>query len=372
MNLFTALLVLVTIFGIITPSHAALIFQYETTLELDGGASGRNQPTHVTSDPVSGEICVTDVRQGTFHVVNGRHVQLFRTGAFAGVTWPSSGCLDIDGTILFTDTMDGQQHAIRRLDIFGEPAPFAPQSPAADWNPEQLTVLAGGDCLSLDQRGGLLARHTRDGALVWSLRIGDSAATDARFGRPAQAPDGRIYIPGGDQRQVFVVSADGRAEDVFGRFGSAPGRMVLPVGVGFGPDGTILVLDRMRAKILVFGPDHTFQSEFGTVGARHGQFYHPAAIATTADGKVYVAQGFLGRVQVFRVFDSKDGDEEMSERGASSGAAEVVDRIALGGFAGPARAATRSPGLTAAGCVPDPQDVASDAAGRSLKLEAEL
>ena len=368
-NLFTALLFLVTIVVFSSAAQAAIIFQYETMLELDLGAAGRAHPTHVTCEPVSGEVCVTDVRQSTFHVLNARHVQLLRTGAFAGVSWPSSGCLQQDGTLVFTDTSDGRHHTIRRLDIFGEPAVYAPEAPAADWNPRLLTVLANGDYLSLDPGNGLLARHRSDsGALVWSLRVGDPAARDSQFGRPAEGPDGRLYIPGGDQRKVYVVTADGLDAGEFGRFGSAPGRMVLPVGVGFGPRGTVLVLDRMRAKILVFDADLEFESEFGSVGARPGQFYHPADITSTADHRIYVAQGFQGRVQVFRVIDSQ---ESAAEKSARSNAALVVDRIALGGTPGPDRAAMRSPGFRTNGSGFEPLVAASSAADRSLNLEAE-
>ena len=350
------LVTIVILIALAAPAPAALIFQYETTLELDTGAVGVAHPIHVSCDPVSGEVCVTDVRQNTFHVANGRHVPLFRTGPFAGVTWPASGCLDRDGTILFTDTTDGRVRAIRKLDIFGEPAPFAPEIPVDGWNPRLLAVAADGDYLSLDTQHNLLARHAADtGALRWAVRVGDEGAANTQFGRPAEAPDGTIYVPGGDQRKIFTVSADGRPLGMFGRFGSGPGRVSLPVGVAFGPHGEILVLDRMRGKILVFDGEHAFQSEFGTIGSRAGQFYHPADIAAAPDGKVYVAQGFQGRVQVFRVFESSDPDAEKSARSPAAG---VVDRFTLDGTAGSDRAATRPAGKGTAGTGSGPQVVA--------------
>ncbi|MFN2369916.1 MAG: hypothetical protein ABR506_02050, partial [Candidatus Krumholzibacteriia bacterium] len=225
------------------------------------------------------------------------------------------------------------------------------------------------DYLSLDQANAVLARHERgSGRLVWWLRVGDPQARETQLDRPTEGPDGTIYVPGGDQRQVFVVTADGRAAGAFGEFGSAPGRMVLPVGVACGPGGTILVLDRMRAKILVFGPDHEFQSEFGSVGARPGQFYHPAAIAATPDNKICVAQGFLGRVQVFRVFSAESGD---TERSAGSDAAQGVTRIALGGSAA-GRAATQPADARAERGASVPQVAVVPAADQSPKPEAEL
>jgi len=366
--ILTTSLVLITIFG--SPAaRAAIIFQYDTTLDLSA-AGARAHPTAVSCDPTTGEVCVTDVRQTTFIVLNARDVPLFRTSRFADLSLPASGCLDRDGTIVFTDYVGEGRYAVRRLDIFGEPAPCRLASPAADWSPQLLSLAADGDYLTLDPRDGRLSRHDgADGSLVWTLRVGDLQARDTHFGRPCEAPDGRIYVPGGDQRVVYVVSADGQAEGAFGTFGSAPGRVVLPVAVAPGPNGTLLVLDRMRAKILVYGPDHGFVSEYGSMGAGTGQLYQPAALASSPDGKIYVAQGFEGRVQVFRVSDSAEPRVERSA--SSSDAACVVDRIALGPAAGSDRAATRSAGNSAAGSGFEPQVAARNAAKVSFNLEAE-
>jgi len=336
---FTGLLFLVTILVLALPAPAAIIFQYETTLDLDLGAVGRSLPTHVSCDPATGEVCVTDTRQTALHVLTAAHVQVMRTSPLASIQWPSSGAIAPDGTLLYVDTRNGRTFTVSHLDIFGEPAPLALEAPGGDWNPTLLTVLPDGDLLTLDPADGRLARHDlATGGLRWTMQVGDADARDTHFGRPALGPDGRIYVPGGEQRRVFIVTADGRADGMFGRFGSTVGRMALPVGVACGPGGTLLVLDRMRAKILVFGTDLAFVSEFGTAGARAGQFYHPADIAASNDGLIYVAQGYLGRVQVFHVFDSQSEGGEMS---MSSAAAQVVDRIVLGG-AGTDRAAMRS------------------------------
>jgi DNA-binding beta-propeller fold protein YncE len=337
-KIFTASLILVTILNSM-PASAALIFQYETTLDLDVGAAGRTLPVSVTCDPVSGEICVTDARQNALHVLNAANVQLMRTGPLAGVQWPSSGCIAPDGTLVYAENSQVEALGVRRLDIYGEPADLVLETPDGSWRPQLLMVLADGDLLSLDPADGRLTRHDgTTGALVWAVRVGDPAASDTRFGRPAQGPDGRIFVPGGDQRRVFVLADDGTDLGAFGRFGSAEGRMSLPVGVAFGPGGRVLVLDRLRGKVLVHSPELEFQSEFGSIGSRAGQFYHPADIASSADGRVYVAQGFLGRVQVFRVFDSKS---EAAEKSVGSTAAINAERIALGGAEGD-RAATRS------------------------------
>jgi hypothetical protein len=91
----------------------------------------------------------------------------------------------------------------------------------------------------------------------------------------------------------------------FGEPGSKPGTFAFPVGVAFGPGGRVLVLDRMRYKILVFDSQHKFISEFGRLGYAQGELYHPVAITAASDGRVWIAQGYKGRVQMFRLRDSE-------------------------------------------------------------------
>ncbi len=136
--------------------------------------------------------------------------------------------------------------------MFGEPDGFVADRPDSAWSPWHVIVTRDGNYVSLDAGTGLLAKHdAQTGALIWQRRCGVDDTVGDVIGRPAEAPDGRLYVPGGDLRTVLVLSAEGEPLAAFGRFGSAPGRMVLPVGVAFGPAGEVLVLDRLRAKILV-------------------------------------------------------------------------------------------------------------------------
>lgn len=77
--------------------------------------------------------------------------------------------------------------------------------------------------------------------------------------------------------------------------------MIFPVAAAVTPEGLVLVLDRMRHKILVHDADLRLIGEYGSLGAARGQFYQPNDMAVTDDGRVLVAQGFEGRVQVFRL-----------------------------------------------------------------------
>jgi DNA-binding beta-propeller fold protein YncE len=285
-----------------TPSAAGYSLDFEKVLSLDAGRIGATMPVAVTIDPLVGEICITDTRQAVFHLLNAHDVQTFRTDHVAQLSYPADGSVDADGRIVFLDSDGAGGTTIRRLSVLGEPDAFVAESPAEGWTPRHLVITSDGAYLTLAPTSGILAKHDpRTGALLWQRFCGLDAETGEQLGRPAEAPDGRIYVPGGDLRVTLVLDAEGHMLEAFGRFGSAPGRVILPVGVAFGPDGEVLVLDRLRGKILIHDADHQFVTEFGSIGYRPGQFYHPLSMAADDEGRVYVTQGFRGRVQIFRL-----------------------------------------------------------------------
>jgi hypothetical protein len=288
-------------------AQAAYAFTYESTTLLERGAAGKSLPVAVTYDARSGELCVSDSRQGSIHLLGAGDIEVFRTSHLAGMASPWDGSVDQAGRVVYAERGIEARGTLRRLNVFGEPDGFTAAMPDSLWNPQHVIVTRDGNYLSLDAQSGLLAKHDAGtGALIWQRYCTLDGVVGENLGRPAEAPDGRLYVPGGDLRAVLVLSADGEFLAAFGRFGSAPGRMVLPVGVTFGPAGEVLVLDRLRAKILLFSTTHEFVTEFGNMGFRPGQLYHPVALAATPDGRIYVAQGFQGRVQVFRL--ARGGD----------------------------------------------------------------
>lgn len=283
---------------------AAVVAPFVGQLEIVPSPWAPARPNAVSIDPVRGEICVTDEGASALHVFNAQGARLFVTSGVAGLASPASGLIDGQGRFVCTDTDSSTGRTLRRLSFLGEPEPYRAQAPASAWRPLHLCLLPDGDYLSLDPEAGLLACHDADsGALRWQRAVAGPRADELHWGRPAAAPDGRLYIPGGETHQVIVLAPDGQELERFGSLGTAPGRFVHPVGVAFLPAGRIAVLDRMRHTVLVFDAEHRFVTEFGGYGGAPGRLYHPVAIAATSEGTVYVAQGYQARVQAFRVLD---------------------------------------------------------------------
>ncbi len=290
-------------------ARPAYSLQFERTALVERGETGKSLPVAVTLDPRTGELCVTDARQGNFHLLGAGDIEVFRSGQLAGVASPWDGSIDPAGRVVYAERGLSPQGSLRRLNVFGEPDVFAPELPDSLWSPLHVIVTRDGNYVSLDPTSGVLTKHDAEsGALLWQRRCEVPGASGETIGRPAEAPDGRLYVPGGDLRAILVFAADGTPVATFGEFGSAPGHVVLPVGAAFGPAGEVLVLDRIRHKLLVFDQNHEFLAEFGSMGFRPGQFYHPAALAAAPDGRIYVAQGFQGRIQVYQLAQRGDGD----------------------------------------------------------------
>jgi hypothetical protein len=288
-------------------SSAALIMEYDMSLDIVTGQERAIRPTAVSCSPLTGEICVTDAQYSGLHVLNGHGIEVFSTGGFSALSTPIDGTLTANGGFVFVDRDPEGFVTIRRLNFMGEPVEFNVEPPIENWNAAHLAVAQNGDLLTVDSFNGILARHdSQTGELRWHTEVTPMGDTDMQFGRPAEAPDGRIYVPGGMQHNITVFSPEGRRLEEFGEFGSGPGKLVFPVGVAIGPEESILVLDRMRHKVLMFNPEHELLGEFGSMGAGLGQFYHPSAIAASTNGIVYVAQGYGGRIQAFTIRDTKD------------------------------------------------------------------
>jgi DNA-binding beta-propeller fold protein YncE len=288
-------------------AKGTIAYRYEGMLQLGVGASGHVRPIALSVDPATGDVCVTDERGVCFHVVDGHGITLFTSSIAASLSTPVDGCLDRDGGFVFADRDAAGERTLRKLDLHGEPVRFDVERPAPQWQPDHLIVTADGHYLSLDKRAGTLTKHdAATGRVLWHRAL-EGVTEQSELGRLAEAPDGRIFVPGGELHVVLVRTAEGADAGSFGRPGTSPGRLAFPVGVAFGPAGEVLVLDRMRHTVLVYDRDFNFTSEFGSFGGAPGQLYHPLAIAATP-GRILVAQGYEGRVQAFGIFGTEAGE----------------------------------------------------------------
>jgi hypothetical protein len=305
------LLVLIQAPLIAIPAAATWVMDYTGALSPNLHEQDCQRPAAVSYAPAADELCVTDAGLRSLRVYSGRGIFSFATGGLAELAQPADASLTADGGFAVLDADRGGGRTLRRFDYRGEPLPFTPEPVCAGWTPEHLLLTADGGFVTVDNVHRLLAKHDgASGALLWSREIAGGAADrdrDLGLGRPAEGPDGRLYLPSGILHYVLVLSDAGEPLGSFGRFGATRGQFVFPTGVACGPAGTLLVLDRLRHAVLLFDAEQRFLAEYGSFGSRPGQFYHPNAIAAAPDGRVFIAQGYLGRVQCFRLHDASAG-----------------------------------------------------------------
>jgi hypothetical protein len=290
---------------------AESVLTYDSSLSPVDGTSIFNRVSAVSVDEQGHEICVTDEGAAALYVFRTNLVQEFRTSRISGITWPCDAAIDAQGRFVLTDRIRGSGRTIKRLNRLGEPLPYEPEKPLEVWNPGHLLILRDGSYLTVDERTDLLVKHDSEtGAILWQCSVGDPLRdTQAFFGRPVEAPDGRIFVPAGDFRRIFVLSPSGEVETSFGEEGSSRGKLTFPVGVALGPRGIVLVVDRLRHTVLVYDSAYRFIDEYAGFGDRPGGLYHPISIASLPDGRFCVAQGFRGRVQLFRLRQQLSGSD---------------------------------------------------------------
>lgn len=313
------------------PAFAAPILRYQSLLS---GDPPLGRPISVAADVASAEICVTDQASRTINVFDDHGLHRFRTDELAGLSTPVDACIDSRGGFVLTDLGADRRRTIRRLTFFGEPDAYEPESPRDGWNPGHLLLTRDGNYVTVDGVG-LLAKHdARTGALLWTRQLVEPDWERADLiGRPAEAPDGRLYVPSAGTGFVFIVEADGSDQTAFGRRGTKRGEMAFPVGVAFAPDGKVLVLDKTKHCVNCYAPDHRFVAELGRFGLGTGELYFPESIAVLPDGRVFIGQGFQGRVQVYRLEDpAAEGQTGARDGSAPERAApgEVAEEAAVG------------------------------------------
>jgi hypothetical protein len=281
-------------------AHGIRLLEHESVLYLPSTGLRAGLPVAVALG-ADGTICVTDATSGAGYLFD-RDVLVYGTGAIAGLTSPMDLVVDASGGFACTDGRLEGGRTIRRLDFFGLPLAYEAEQPLNFWQPEHLLLTRDGHYLTTDPSNGLLVKHdATTGSLLWKIDLAELREGEViAIGKPAEAPDGRIFLPVPGDHQVMVLSADGRLLDTFGVAGGGRGRLAFPIGVAICPDGSIAVLDKMRHTILLYDGQYRFESESGQFGSGREDLYYPDAIAAAADGRIYVIQGFEGRIHRFR------------------------------------------------------------------------
>ena len=192
-----------------------------------------------------------------------------------------------------------------------------------------LSIVAGAVDASLGM--GAFAAGAGPQALVFApdgTRVVDGVGYDPATGTLGTTAD--LGIPGG----LPLVTPSGPAfVRAFGSYGTGPGQLNFPVGVGVDAEGNTFVVDRTNHRVCKFGPDGAFLLCWGHVGSGDGEFgafmISDGPYGLEVDkgtGRVCVADTVNSRVQCF------DGDGVFLFKFGSEGTApgQFAAEIGLG------------------------------------------
>ena len=190
-------------------------------------------------------ICVCDV-DGEYYGTFGFHGE--GDGQFM---WPSSGAVDSNGLLYFSDEY------LHRISAF-------------------------------DPSGEFLSK--------WGVHGSGKGELDTPSGMAFDRED-NLYVSDTYNNRIQKFTRDGRFLANFGSEGDGDGQLGLPWGLTVA-GGDIYVADWRNDRIQKFSPDGHFLASYGSSGRGDGELYRPAGVAVDGDGYIYVADWGNQRVQV--------------------------------------------------------------------------
>jgi DNA-binding beta-propeller fold protein YncE len=161
-----------------------------------------------------------------------------------------------------------------------------------------------GDMLVADTHYARMLRYAADGALL--AEFGKWGTEPGRFIMPirlALTPDGRMWIGdhGHDHGRLQLFDRDGTFIRAIGRAGEGPVEFARPNGIALGPDGNLFVADMGNDRVQVVSPTGESVRIFGDGRTDGGRLQTPFGIAYDhARNRVIVVEYTASRLAVFR------------------------------------------------------------------------
>jgi len=292
----------------------------EPRLALWGYSNGTpfQQPRGVAFDPADGALYVANTGKHRIEVFSkaGRPLSRFVhsvrrstgevvDGSPVALAFDRSGrLLVVDHQAAYVDVLDRRARPVTRLSI-------------PDGHPSAVAV--GGD-------GTIYVGTTAEASRIHRFRRDYSP--DGAWGDEGTAPgylrDVAALAVLGDsalavacERSDLVVqifSLSGEFHRGFGTHDVGDGNFSLPSGMVATPDGRIWVLDEIRRTLQVFDTGGDLLAVVGGTGTALGSFQHPSGLAFDGHGSIAVTDRGIGRVQVFRVPDGREGGTAAQQR----------------------------------------------------------
>jgi DNA-binding beta-propeller fold protein YncE len=281
---------------------------YVRRLVLPVAEDAIGYPTGVTTDPHTGEVFVCDARMNRVLVFDAEGLFLYEMPGGDAFTGPQDVAVDPAGLLVVAASHE-RRPAVVELDFDGRFLREVRLSGLPDGAAEpQITSLAvsprGDRLYLLDQSSLRVWMSDRDGAVRGSIDL--AASLPEKQARDLIPGHVDVYgetvlvaLPSNSQVRLFDL--DGKPGPILGMRGTAACTLAFPTAAALAGDDELVIVDQQRMLVLRWSvPSNRCLGEYIGLGDAPGYLYYPMDLALDGKGQLFVAQGFEGRVQMYR------------------------------------------------------------------------
>jgi DNA-binding beta-propeller fold protein YncE len=281
---------------------------YVQRLSLPVLSDAIGYPRGVTADLHTGEIFVCDTRANRVLIFDREGLFLYQIPGGDVFTAPRDVAIDPGGLLLLVANYE-RRNALLELDFDGLLRREVALVGLPEGTPEptihSLALSPSGDRIyALDSVNLRIWIASRDGVIQASIDLAEGLSERER----ADVILGHVDVYGDAllltlplHSQVRLYQLDGRRRAAVGVRGTAPCMLAFPVAAALTESGELVILDQQRMVVLRWNVEaNRCLGEHLGLGVSDGYLYHPIDFALDRSGQLFVAQGFDGRVQMFR------------------------------------------------------------------------
>ena len=281
---------------------------YVRRLVLPVAEDAIGYPPGVTADLHTGEVFVCDARMNRVIVFDSDGLFLYEMPGGDVFTGPQDVAVDPDGILVVAASYE-RRSGIVELDFDGrflrEVRLSGLPEGAAEPQIGSVALSPRGDRLYLlDSSNQRVWISDRDGGVQGAIDL--AAGLPERQARDLIVGHVDVYgetvvvaVPSFAQIQLYDL--DGKSRKVLGMRGTAECTLAFPTAAALAGDDELVIVDQQRMLVLRWSiPSNRCLGEYIGLGDGPGYLYYPMDLALDGSGQLFVAQGFEGRVQMYR------------------------------------------------------------------------
>lgn len=281
---------------------------YVRRLQLPVAEDDIGYPQGVTADLRTGEIFVCDSRFNRILVFDAEGLFVYEMPGGDDFTAPQDAAVDPEGRLVVVASRQ-RRPAVVELDFDGlflrevvlSGLPELPEEPRF----ASVALSPSGDRIYLlDQTNLRVFIVRRSGEVAGTIDL--AAGLSARQSRDMIPGHVDVYgdtvlVAVSSFSQVRLYGLDGNLRKIVGTRGTATCTLAFPTAAALAGADELVIVDQQRMLVMRWSvASNRCLGEYIGLGDAPGFLYYPMDLALDRSGQLFVAQGFQGRVQMYR------------------------------------------------------------------------